>query len=238
MGDRTAHIDFYASLLRPAQVSLVDLGCGTGVVTAALAERIRALAEDRPIRICGIDGSARMLERARSRYQQIQWLQHDLRFMPPLDTFELAVCCFHTLQAFGDEALNLVLRSARQLLVPRGRFAFDIYRPNWPAIRHEPRSRIVRAFRDAQGRNLEIREESSFDTASAVYSLRWTLHHADEAPPATQAAFHFRFWQHEPARVESLLADARFRIIERYGDLDKSAFNESSKRQVLVCEAV
>jgi SAM-dependent methyltransferase len=238
VGDHTAQIDFYSSLVLAGQSSFVDLACGTGVVTVAVARAMRVQTPGGTHRICGIDGSTKMLERARSYHSDIQWLQDDIRHVAPMEPFELAACCFHTLQAFDRDGLALVLQSARNLLIAGGRFAFDIYRPNWSVIRREPQTRIVRSFLDAQGRSLDIQEVSSFDVTAEVHSLHWTLRDVNESPPIDLAKFHFRFWQHEPELVEALLHEARFTIVERYGDLDKSAFGDSSKRQVLVCKAV
>jgi len=237
MGDRTAHIDFYSGLALPGQTSFVDLGCGTGVVTAAVARAMRIQSPDRSLRICGIDGSMRMLERAQAHHADIEWVQGDLRHVASMEPFELATCCFHTLQVFDDDGLALVLQSARRLLVTGGRFAFDLYRPNWSVIGAEPRTRTVRSLVDARGRPLRIDEESNFDPATEIYALHWTLRH-DDAASEKLAEFHFRFWQHEPEAVEAHLGAARFSVIERYGDLDKSAFGTISKRQVLVCEAL
>ena len=52
-GDRRPHVDFYASLLRPGDRSVLEIGCGTGVVAAALAERIRAAGHEP--RVVGLD---------------------------------------------------------------------------------------------------------------------------------------------------------------------------------------
>jgi SAM-dependent methyltransferase len=237
VGDRTPHVNFYSSLIVPGQTSLVDLACGTGVITAAMARAMRQKTPGARHRICGIDGSQRMLDIARRSEQGVEWIVSDIRHPPPMEPFELAVCCFHTLQAFDRDDLALVLRTARSLLCAGGRFAFDIYRPDWSAIRRQPAVRTVRAFQDAHGRRLDIQEHSSLDTTNSIYSLRWTLRDLDVSPPKASARFHFRFWQHEPAVVEALLREAGFAVIERYGDLDRRVWNDTQKRQVLVCTA-
>ena len=52
--------------------TVVDLGCGTGNLTARLAERWPAAS------VAGIDSSAAMLERARAEHPGLHWVQADV----------------------------------------------------------------------------------------------------------------------------------------------------------------
>jgi SAM-dependent methyltransferase len=238
VGDRTAHIAFYTSLVGAGQASVVDLACGTGVITAAMATALRTKSPLAAHRVSGIDGSARMLARARMLDATIAWMQADIRHVPPLEPVDLAICSFHSLQAFDSEGFALVLGSARRLLRTGGRLAFDIYQPNRSAIAAAPRTRIVRSYTDAHGQRLTVHELSRFDIGADVYSLYWTLCEADAPGKDPRAGCHFRFWQHDPEFVNAALHDAGFAVSERYGDLDRSPFDHAAKRQVLVCEAV
>jgi SAM-dependent methyltransferase len=238
VGDRTAHIAFYTSLIGTEPASVVDLACGTGVITAAMATAVRTKTPLGTQRVCGIDGSPRMLARARMLDPTIEWIHGDIRQVPQMEPFDLATCCFHSLQAFDRESFALVLGSARRLLRTGGRFAFDIYRPNRSAIAVAPRERLVRSYTDSRGQKLVIHERSSFDVCTDIYSLQWTLLAAHDGRQDPQAQFHFRFWQHDPEPVDAALHAAGFAVSERYGDLDRSQYDSDAKRQVLVCKAV
>ena len=61
-GDRDAIVSFYRDLVFPGVGSIADLGCGTGLITAAMATHLR---RDAPV--VGIDLSPRMLVAARAR---------------------------------------------------------------------------------------------------------------------------------------------------------------------------
>jgi ubiquinone/menaquinone biosynthesis C-methylase UbiE len=238
VGARTAHIAFYTGLVGTGQTAVVDLACGTGVITAAMAAAVRTKSPLAARRVCGVDGSARMLARANTLFPSIAWVQADIRQVPPMEPFDLATCCFHSLQAFDREGLALVLGSARRLLRPGGRLAFDIYQPNRSAIRAAPQTRTVRSYTDAQGQRLIVYERASFDAGADLYVLHWTLCEADAPGQAPRAECDFRFWQHDPEFVNAALDAAGFAVSERYGDLDRSRFDAAAKRQVLVCEAV
>jgi hypothetical protein len=45
-------------------------------------------------------------------------------------------------------------------------------------------------------------------------------------------------WQHDPQNVERALAEAGFVIMARFGELDRSPYVETSKKQVIICEAI
>ncbi len=238
VGDRTAHLAFYTGLIGPGKISLVDLACGTGVITAAMANEARAKTPLAAHRVCGIDGSAQMLARARTLDPTIEWIHGDIRHLPQMEPFDLAMCCFHSLQAFDREGFALVLASARRILRTGGRLAFDIYRPNRSAMHAAPRTRIVRSYTDAHDRKMVIRERSSFDVDGDVYTIHWTLSARDEDTQCPLAEFDFRFWQHDREFVDAAVRASGFSISERYGDLDRSPFDSSAKRLVLVCRAV
>ena len=230
--DRRPHLDFYGSLLRPGDRSVLELACGTGLVAAELGERIAA-AGHAP-RIVGVDISAAMVELARERAPSHRWLQGDMRAPPVEGRFDLVFCCYHSLQfMLEDEDLAQVFRAARARVEPDGRFAFDLYQPNLPYLRIARRDTLARSVLDG-GRELQIREDARFDEATRVLDLEWRLVAAD-APGEVLAQTHFRIRQYFAEDIERLLGQTGWRILERYGDLDRSPFDARSKKQVLVC---
>jgi ubiquinone/menaquinone biosynthesis C-methylase UbiE len=238
MQDRTPFIAHYAALLEPGQRSLLDIACGTGTITVALASHLQALAGAAPIRVVGMDGSAGMLKVAQQRAPEIEWVEGDMRALPPeCGPVDLAVCCYNSLQHLDPTGFGEALRSIRGVLSARGRFAFDIYRPNLPYLRQQRTDTLARELQDADGTRMEIREDSVFDEEAGILTLNWRLVRPDapDEPPLAQTAY--QLWQHHPDTVEAALAAAGFQIIERYGDLDRSPFGPSAKKQVMICVA-
>lgn len=230
--DRRPHLDFYGSLLRPGDRSVLELACGTGLVAAALGERIAAAGE--APRVVGVDISAAMVELARERAPAHRWLQGDMREPPVEGRFDLVFCCYHSLQfMLADADLLRVFDAARSRVEPDGRFAFDLYQPNLPYLRVARRDTLARRVMDG-GRELQIREDARYDEASRVLELDWRLVAAN-APDEVLAATRFRIRQYFAADIERLLAQAGWRILGRFGDLDRRAFDAGSKKQVLVC---
>lgn len=231
-GDRRPHVDFYSSLLRAGDRSVLEIGCGTGVVAAALAECI--VAKGGVPRIVGLDVSASMLEVARARYPGYEWLQADMRAPVAGGPFDLLVCCFNTLQFMPTEAdLLQAFVAARDCVAADGRFAFDLYQPNLPYLRVARKDSLARRLMHG-GRELWIREDARFDEASHLLELDWRLVAAN-APGEVLAATHFSLRQFSADEVVAVLGLAGWQVLERFGDLARAPFTPASKKQVLVC---
>lgn len=238
VADRTPHTRFYSNLLEAGPKSVIDIGCGTGTVTSALAEKLREQTPQRMVRVAGLDGSAEMLEVAQMRDPTVEWILGDLRDVPDCGPFELAVSCYNTLQHVDAQGLARAFRSIRAVLASRGRLAFDIYKPNIDYISVKRTDSLARSLAGPNGEALEIREDSEFDESTGALYLNWRL--IDTKNPRAPALVETRYcmWQHGPEDVEGALSSAGFKIIERFGNLDRSPFNAQSKKQVTVCEAI
>jgi SAM-dependent methyltransferase len=233
--DPAAVVAFYTGLIGAPQRSLLELGCGTGIVTAAMATRLREIAGGEQLRVVGLDASADMLAIARRRDPSVDWIHGDMRAIPPCGPFDLVACCYNTLQHLDAAGLGTCFRGVRAVVAPGGRFAFDIYRPNLPYLRIERRDDPVRRVAGPDGAMFELREDSVFDEPNDLLHLTWTLVDPMRPPAPPVARLAFRIWQHHPSTVEAALAAAGLRVIERFGDLALAPWGPEAKKQVVVC---
>lgn len=103
--------------------SVLDLGCGTGQLAAALADgRV----------VAGVDPAGAMLDVARNRQggDKVDWVEADARSVRLGRGFDLVVLTGHAFQVFltpDDQAA--VLSTIAAHLKPRGRFIFDTRNP-------------------------------------------------------------------------------------------------------------
>jgi ubiquinone/menaquinone biosynthesis C-methylase UbiE len=110
---------------------VLDLACGTGIVTRVAVERYQNLAS-----IVGLDFSAGMIEVARENTPQtdtpITWQQGDMCDLPfPDNSFDV-VLSQQGLQ-FAPDRLT-ALRHIRRVLVPGGRLAFTVWSEAYPIV--------------------------------------------------------------------------------------------------------
>ena len=110
----------------PARPTLVlDLACGTGSMTLALA--------DRGYDMIGIDGSAEMVSEAYNRASGrsgILWLQQDMRTFELYGTVGAVTCCLDSLNyLLSPEDLAKTFAAVHNYLDPGGLFLFDMNTP-------------------------------------------------------------------------------------------------------------
>ena len=101
---------------------VLELACGTGIVTRALAERLK------PARLVATDLNEPMIHYARSKVQAVpglEWRQADASVLPfPDASFDAVVCQFGVM--FVPDKLA-AMKEARRVLRPGGVFAFNVW---------------------------------------------------------------------------------------------------------------
>jgi SAM-dependent methyltransferase len=120
-GEDTA---FYLKLAGTEPKRILDVGCGTGHLACALAERGHA--------VTGLDPARGMLAVARGRLggDRVRWIQGDARSAVLGERFDLAIMTGHVFQVFLEDAdVRAVLRTVRRHLAPGGRLAFENRNP-------------------------------------------------------------------------------------------------------------
>ena len=103
--------------------SVLDLGCGTGQLAAALADGRS---------VTGVDPAPAMLDVARRRAggQTVDWVEADARTVRLGRSFDLVILTGHAFQVFlTPEDRKAVLRTIGAHLAPGGRFIFDTRNP-------------------------------------------------------------------------------------------------------------
>ena len=125
----TEDVEFYVEEAQKAGSPVVELGVGTGRIAVPTAAA--------GIRVIGVDSSPGMLEvcREAAELAGVAGLL-DLRLgeveAPPVDErVGLVTCPFRSfLHLLDDDARLRALRAAHELLVPGGRFVFDVFEPS------------------------------------------------------------------------------------------------------------
>ena len=207
--------------------SVLDLGCGTGMIAARLAQ-------NGVQRVVGVDPAMAMLSAARARQggRRVEWIEGDARDIHLGEAFERIILTGHTFQVFVTAADRLrVLQTIAEHLAPHGRFVLDSRNPH------------ARAWeRWTPGHSRRILSHPALG-----HVLTW--HDAASRPDGNVLAFttHFqrlgdgRHMQAEsriafPRREEiaGLLDEAGLEAESWYGDWEGSAFASASSPEIVV----
>ena len=119
-------VRFWQRLARQTAGPILELGCGTGRVAIPVARS--------GSRVIGIDRSASMLARARTRVRRaklqgsVQLVRGDVRFLPfPAAAFGLVAAPYGILQSLLDDAtLDATLAAAHRVLRRGGTLGIDL----------------------------------------------------------------------------------------------------------------
>lgn len=115
---------FYLALAGETPKTVLDMGCGTGLLASELAARGH--------RVTGADPSAAMLDIARHRAggERVTWIETEAATLSLATRFDLIVMTGHVFQVFlEDRAVLAALRALRRHLAPGGRLAFETRNP-------------------------------------------------------------------------------------------------------------
>jgi SAM-dependent methyltransferase len=197
-------VAFYLEEARRSGGPVVELGVGTGRIAVPLGAD--------GIRVIGVDSSRAMLEvcarRAELAGVALDLRVGDLREPPVTERVPLVICPFRSLlHMHTDEDRLGVLGAAYDLLLPGGRFVFDVFTPDADDIAQ------------TQGRWLE-REPGIFEHAVWDESARTlTLTVRGDERETTMALA----WL-SPDEWRGLLERAGFEIEACYGWFDRTPY--------------
>jgi SAM-dependent methyltransferase len=202
----TEDVSFYVEEARRAGSPVVELGVGTGRIAVPVAAE--------GIRVIGVDASAGMLEVCREHAEAagvadlLDLRLGDLREPPVDERAGLVACPFRSFLHLPTDADRLqALRSARRLLLPGGRFVFDVFAPSPEDIA------------DTHGRWLE-REPGIFERADWD-GRRRTLTLSVRGP---EGAGTMSLSWISPGEWRTLLERAGFRVEACYGWFDRTRY--------------
>ncbi|WP_309117253.1 class I SAM-dependent methyltransferase [Saccharothrix sp.] len=214
--------DFYLDLVMAAE-SVLDVGCGTGLLLKTARDR------GHRGRLVGLDPATGMLAQARTR-DDVDWIQGDLSTVSFDREFDLVFMTGHVFQIFTtDEQASAVLSAARQALRPTGRLAFESLNPEpMPWRNWVPRN--ASTYTAPDGTDFRVVHDIVWEDGDLVHLTetyegpRWSEPQVDQAT--------MRFASVE--KIDQLLAGNGFEVERRYGFWDRSPYAPASKEIITV----
>jgi SAM-dependent methyltransferase len=235
---RREDVRFYERLARDAPGPVLELGCGSGRVTAAL---VRAGA-----RVVGVDLSAPMLAAARDQVRPRRkgapgaalLARGDMRDLPVRGPFPLVICPFNAfMHLYFLTEVEACLAEVRRVLAPGGQLVLDVLNPDLRWLLRDPERRWAKLrFRHpVDGLRYVYSTNHTYDAKHQIAHIKIYYDCLDDpARSVTVALAHRQFF---PQELRALLAYNGFRVLAAYGDFAGRAFEEDSDSQVLVCVA-
>jgi len=219
-----AHYPYYLALAGDEPKTILDMGCGTGRLAVALAEKDH--------RVTGADPSAGMMEIARGRAgaERVRWIDSDAASLALETRFDLIIMTGHVFQVFLDDAdVRATLRTLRRHLAPGGRLAFETRNPLVEEWREWVPSRTREAVQVPGIGSVEIH----YDIASADGALVTFETHFRFAPDdIVVAPTTLRFMSRD--ELAAFLRDAGFTDVTWFGDWDRSPISATSPEIIVI----
>jgi ubiquinone/menaquinone biosynthesis C-methylase UbiE len=169
---RMQDVIFYRDAARDFGDPILELGCGTGRITMALAAAGK--------RVTGLDISERMLERAAKKRlalyteerERVHLVQGDMVKFDLGEKFRLIIIPFRPFQHLREVEQQMdCLQCARKHLAPGGRLILDVFQTNAERM-HDPvhmREALVTEYKTPDGRQVRISERvAAFHRAEQI----------------------------------------------------------------------
>ena len=209
-------IAFYRALARETGGPVLELGCGTGRVLLAIAHD--------GVPAVGLDLSAAMLDELRAKAPPTG-VELVCASMTAFDLgaarFPFIYSAFRALQhvCTVEEQLACLAR-VRRHVAPRGRFAFDVFAPDYERLGSPPEVEEEDVRFDRDGITVRRMVTVERDVATQMLSVHFRFLRSRGGASLGEEAqtFHMR-WYHR-YEVEHLLARAGFTIERLHGGFD------------------
>ncbi len=236
-----ADLAFYVELSRSAGGNTLELGCGTGriLIPTAVAG----------LDIVGLDASIHMLTRCRDKLRQqpadvqdrAQLVCGNIACFELKETFNLVTAPFRSFQHLLSVSDQLsCLHCVNRHLPLGGRFIFDVFQVDPRRIDNPAYIEESEEFPDVElpdGRKFRrSHRTAAFHRAEQYNDIELIYYLTDPGGRTSRVVDELRFRYFFRYEVEHLLARCGFKVVELFGNFDKSPLANDSPEMIFVAE--
>jgi SAM-dependent methyltransferase len=210
--------------LAKGKASVLDLGCGTGLLAAALGEGRE---------VFGVDPAAAMLKVARQRAggQRVTWVEADARTVRLGRRFDLIVMTGHAFQVLlTDDHQRAACETIAAHLAPGGTFIFDSRNPAVEEWREWTPAASRRAFDHPGLGHITAWNDVAYDPVTEVVTYETV--YQSEAGQEWSASSRIRFASQKA--IAARIAEAGLQVERWLGDWKGKSFVEGDAEMIPV----
>ncbi len=238
--DLTHDIDFYVELARESGGPVLELGCGTGRISLAIARE--------GVAVTGIDISPRMIEVAQEKAakrglaERCVFQSGDMAALQLAERFPLVIMPFRSFQSMlTTEEQRQALARVRERLAPGGMFVMDTFNPDVSSLVNDEQSRLAYHLKDIEregGGTLVVWGQNGWDPVTQVNEMRLIIEEVSDEGVVERRLlrdvdqrYTFRY------EMEHLLELCGFDLEAVYGDFDGGPVTGETEDLVWVARA-
>jgi SAM-dependent methyltransferase len=224
-------LSFWNNLAEKYGRSILELGCGTGRITIALAQA--------GFKVSGIDVSDSMLKEAREKSAkagvEIELVKGDMRDFDLGKEYSLiilaanALCHLLTLDDF-----EACMSAVKNHLTQNGRFVISVFVPKHELLINKPGERFpFSEYEDPDGRgNIVVTESYEYESDTQIKRIK-TYHSIPGEQTEIEGELNLRMYF--PQELDALLKYNGFVIEDKFGNEEQKEFDKDSETQRIVC---
>lgn len=215
----------YCRRLAAGAASVLDLGCGTGLLAAALGESCEVM---------GVDPGGAMLAVARRRPggDRVTWVEADARSFRADRRFDLVTMTGHAFQCLLTDAdQRALLATIAHHLAPGGRFIFDSRNPAVAEWREWVPAESLRRLTHPRFGAVAAWNDVDHDSATGIVTYQ-SFYRIEATGRELGAASRIRFAPKEA--IARHIADAGLAVETWLGDWEGGPWHEAAKEIIPV----
>ena len=223
-------LKFYQKWLpKNKDARILELCCGTGRLTLPIAKA--------GYNISGVDITYSMLEQAKVKALEIglevDFIQADIRTLDLPEKYDLIFIPFNSIHhLYQNEDLFQALNVVKNHLKENGLFLLDCYNPNIQYIvEAEKNQKEIAQYITKDGRKVLIKQKMQYENKSQINRIEWHYYINSEFDSIQNLDMRLYF----PQELDSYLEQNGFTIIHKFGNFKEEEFNDSSEKQILIC---
>ncbi|MBL7014205.1 MAG: class I SAM-dependent methyltransferase [Candidatus Marinimicrobia bacterium] len=224
-------VDFITGLADEIGGSVLELAAGTG--------RLAVEIMDKGHPYLGVDSSPEYVDYANDKIQSKGFIGNvilgDMRDFSLNEKYDFIFIGFNSFfHLLTNEDASKCLDSVYTHLSTDGKFVIDLFIPD-PSFLYKDENKLYHVTNftwPEDGSKGMVKERNHYNDETQINHIWWYFY-KEKMEKAT--LFEFDMNMIYPDTMDRLLSEAGFTILNKYGNHDKSPFNEESDYQIYVC---